>query len=138
MDDLRKIAELRSKGYCCAQVMVGMGLLAKGEENDEFLQAVSGLCGGMRNMLLCGALSGAACMMTMLDKENSREMIADLKEWFEGEYGTTLCGELVEYDATNKAHVCPPLIENTYLHVKEILGEYGVDLDAMYEEHEVK
>jgi len=132
MDDIKKLRELRAGGCCCAQVMVSMGLEALGEENERLVAAAAGLCGGMKSGLLCGALSGAACMLSMFDGENAAAMIGELREWFEEEYGNVNCIELLDGDPSNRTRVCPQLIENTYLKAKEILGTYGYVLDEMF------
>lgn len=127
--DLEKIAEFRSKGYGCAQVMVAMGLWKMEEENPLLVEAAKGLCLGCHCESLCGCISGAACMATMIDREQALEyVIPELAAWFEAEYSSINCMDLLEGDVNNKFTTCPPIIENTYLKAKELLSEVGYDL----------
>ena len=115
--------------------MVAMGLYLKGEKNEQLVQAVSGLCGGLKSQLLCGALSGGACMISLFaPKEEAAEMVRELVQWFQevyGEaYGGTDCGQIIGPTRAN-AIVCPGLIESTYLQAKAILEDHGFDFDLV-------
>ena len=128
MDDIQKIQEFRAMGYGCAQVMVAMGLWKLGEENPRLIDAAKGLCLGCHCESLCGCISGAACMLTMIDRQQALEyMIPELAAWFEDEYGTIDCMDILKDDVNNKFTICPPIIEATYLKAKELLNEVGHD-----------
>ncbi len=105
-----------------------LGLDLKGEENDQLVQAASGLCLGMKSGLVCGALTGGACMLTLFD-ENSDEMVQELAEWFRAvcgeKYGGIDCAEITHDDPQRRQMVCPDLIQATYLQAKRILSDYG-------------
>ena len=82
-DTAKEIYRLAAQGYCCSQIMVQMGLDARQDENPELLDAVAGLCGGLRVGLCCGTLTGAACLLSLYDKKNAATiMIPRLVEWF--------------------------------------------------------
>lgn len=126
--DLEKIAEFRSKEYGCAQVMVAMGLWKLGEENPRLIEAAKGLCLGCHCESLCGCLSGAICAATMIDREQALDyIIPELSGWFEAEYGTIQCMDILNGDVNNKFIVCPPIIEATYLKLKKLLQEVGYE-----------
>jgi hypothetical protein len=92
-DSAQEILRLSKEGFCCSQIMLQIGLDAKKDENPELLDAVAGLCGGMHSGLCCGTLTGAACLLSMLDKANAKlHMIPRLVEWFK-----STCTELYGY-----------------------------------------
>lgn len=135
-NDIKRLHELRAQGYCCTQIMVKLGLEAKGEENVQMVDTLAALCGGLHAGLLCGALSGAACLLFMFDKRNAvTKMIPELVDWFEETYapvyGGTNCMDIIGEDKSRKL-VCPNLIEATYEKAKEILIMYGFDLDGIW------
>lgn len=126
--DRGKIMRLRTEGNCCSQVIVGMGLRALGEENLRLMDAMSALCIGMHGGYLCGALSGAACLMGMFDKKNAAsDMIPELTDWFEAEYGSVNCDEITG-GRENIPAICPALMENTYFRAKQIMSEFGFEI----------
>ena len=81
--DIRRLHELRQQGKGCAQIMMQLALEMKGEENESMIRVMSGLCNGMNCGLMCGAFSGAACMMSYFDSAAAVDMIPELAEWFE-------------------------------------------------------
>lgn len=131
--DIRRLHELRQQGKGCAQIMMQLALEMKGEENESMIRVMSGLCNGMNCGLMCGAFSGAACMMSYFDSAAAVEMIPELAEWFEDTYGSMNCGDILDDDMGNRVLKCPKLMEQTYREAKEILEEYGFDLTAMAE-----
>lgn len=133
-NQIERLHLLLLKGYCCAQIMVILGLEELDEENPLLIDSVSALCLGVRGGLTCGALSGAACMLAMFDKNlANKQMIPDLVQWFKetyGEhYGGVDCDNILQGNIANKAERCPKLIENTYLKAKKILFQHGFDSD---------
>ncbi|MDR1136855.1 MAG: C-GCAxxG-C-C family protein [Synergistaceae bacterium] len=130
-DDLALLRELEIEGLCCASILVRLGLFLRGEENEQFVSSVSGLCGGAHSGLLCGALTGAACMVSMFgdSPSDSAVMARELSEWFEAEYGEKYggidCRDITGEDPQLKCERCPRLIESVYFQAKTILEEYG-------------
>ena len=136
--DILKLNQMLQSGKCCAQAMVALGLRLRGQSNPQLETAASALCLGVRSGLVCGALSGAAMMMSLFDPElAASEMIPELKEWFQdiyGEkYGSLDCDSILEGNRANKVFRCPALIENTYRKTREILEDYGFDLEDLLE-----
>lgn len=133
-DDVKRLHQLLLEGKCCSSAIVQLGLEIKGEENNQLVQAMSGLCHGVHSMLVCGALTGAACMMNLLDPKNANtKMIPELVEWFMATYGEKYggidCANIVGNMPVNSKIRCPPLIETTYLEAKRILSSCGYHFD---------
>ncbi len=123
-DYIERIWEMKLSGYCCSQVIIAMGLELQGKENKDLLNAMSALCNGFYSGLLCGALSGAACLLSMYDAQKSAEvMIPELVNWFQEVYETTDCEEILDGDPMAKVEKCPNIVINTYEKALEILDE---------------
>lgn len=129
--DRARFAELKAEGFCCTQIVMQLGLEAAGRDsNPEMIQALSALCGGVRTGLVCGILTGAACLISLLQPENDSELIADLVAWFRDEYGEVDCEAILEGDELNKTIKCPKMILETTQKTLEILEESGVEFDG--------
>ena len=127
MDDRILMAQYKARGMCCAQIIVQLGLDLRGEQNETMVQSVSALCGGVRKGLLCGALSGAALMLSLFDpKLAASEMIPELVDWFSDEFGSENCLEILDGDMANRTIKCGGLIEKTYFYAKGLLEDYGL------------
>jgi hypothetical protein len=133
-NDLDRLRTLVREGKCCSVALMQLGLEIRGEKNDQLLQVVSALCGGIKGGLACGALTGAACMMNVLDPIRANDaMVPELTEWFKetmgSEYGGTDCLDIVHDDPMQKRAICPGLVEKVYLQAKEIMQAYGYEFD---------
>lgn len=131
MDDLVRLHELCQSGLCCSQAIMQLALESRGENNPDLIRALGGLCAGMGKGLLCGAFSGAACMLSYFDsKAAMTEMIPQLADWFEETYGENgmSCADILKGDMRNRMRICPSLIEHVYREARELLEEYGYDL----------
>jgi hypothetical protein len=129
-DTKKQIFRLAADGYCCSQIMVQIGLEAKQEENPELLDAVAGLCNGVHRGLCCGILTGAACLLSMYDKQRAASfMIPMLADWFETAYtqayGGIGCEDILDQDPMNKLNRCPRIMEETIAKCRELLANYG-------------
>ncbi|MGI6644121.1 MAG: DVU_1555 family C-GCAxxG-C-C protein [Bacillota bacterium] len=133
--DVAKLRELLQNKVCCSSALVSMGLLLKGEENPQLVKAARGLCGGMHSQVLCGALSGAACMISLLvPEEESPKMVSELVQWFKSTFGESYggidCGQILGGEGRTRANTCPGLIEATYLQAIAMLEDNGFDFDS--------
>ena len=131
--DVKRLHQLRLEGKCCSAVLLQLALELRGEENPGLVQASTGLCLGVHSGLTCGALTGAACMLSLFDEKlAATEMIPQLAEWFTTTYGALYqgadCRSILGGRPENKALRCPSIIESTYLEAREILQEFGFDL----------
>jgi len=143
MDDtLLKMIQLAQKGYYCSQIIMLMGLEAKGETNRELVRAMAGLaygCGGSRGT--CGALTGAASLLALYagkGDESEEEsphlmmMLEELSAWFAqrvgGRYGGIACEAIVGQEGPAAArHICGSIVAETYAKAMELLLAHGFD-----------
>lgn len=128
MNDIERIREVRANKMCCAQTLVRLGLDWRGEENEQLMQAVAGLCGGLKCGLTCGALTGAVCMLGLFDQTDDDDVRA-LVEQFNQAYGvggSVACDDILQGHQDNKKAICDSLIEGTYRIAKNILIKKGL------------
>jgi hypothetical protein len=134
--------QLAGKGYTCGQIIVKLGLEARGETNPGLVRAMAGLaygCGFGRGT--CGALTGGGCLLALYangndDSETVSEpfpvMQQALTDWFEERLGLgpggTACDAIVgEAGVTAARQRCGGLVADTYARVLVILEENGID-----------
>ena len=132
--DILRLGQMLQSGKCCSQALTALGLELRGETNDQLLSAAASLCLGVRSGLTCGALTGAAMMLALFDPQTAMsEMIPELSQWFKdtyGEaYGGTDCDSILEGSMANKAMRCPAVVENTYRKARELLEDFGYDME---------
>jgi len=139
MDYISKIREFSSHQFCCSQIQMCLALELKGNENPELIKAMSGLCRGMgESGKDCGALTGGACAIGLFcghgetgetSSENLNKMVKELVEWFEKEYGSVECYDLIEGDFDKKRkELCPYIVQNTFENAVRIMLENGVEI----------
>ena len=90
---------------------------------------------GVRSGALCGAATGAACLLAMLCPEYAAtELIPELMDWFEDQcaqrFGGVCCRDIVGQDALKRKMICPGLVADTYGKARELLEEYGYQFEA--------
>jgi hypothetical protein len=129
----RRIHDLAGQGYCCSQIIIQMGLEARQEENPELLDAVAGLCNGLHFGMVCGILTGAACLLSLFDKQKAAStMIPRLVDWFETTYsescGGIQCEEIIGDNWMNKIERCPKMMEETFEKCRELLAGFGYEI----------
>ncbi len=106
-----ELLQLSAKGYCCSQIMLAKALQIREEENPALIEAAAGLCNGMQSGLVCGALSGACCALSLLAGDSAPELIMQLNEWFGREFGSFDCNSLTSCgNPEKKAEICPGLV----------------------------
>lgn len=131
-DTSKEIHRLAAQGYCCAQILLQMGLDARQDENPELVDAVAGLCGGLYSGLICGTLTGAACLLSLYDRDAAKSMIPRLVEWFQTTYGASCgginCDEIIAGNPDNRLERCPGIMEETYEKCRELLAELGHEI----------
>lgn len=127
-DDIATLRESLREGTCCAVALVETALRRTGSSDPVLLQAMGGLCSGVHGGLLCGALTGAACMLNVLDQNANARMVPELTEWFLAaigdEYGGVNCDDILAGDPANQAR-CPAIIEATYRQAMLLLRQQG-------------
>ncbi len=139
MNDLIfRLLKLKKTGFCCAQIILILGLEAQGKTNIELVRSVGGLCFGINGSgEVCGALSGGACLISLYAGQGSDEevphdmypkMMGELVEWFRGvalaEYGGTRCNEILERYPDRS--ICGRIVAETYGKCMDILMSHGI------------
>lgn len=120
---------MSARGYCCSQIMVALGYDALEDENTELFDAMHGLCKGLYSGLVCGTLTGGACLLSMVDSNAAIQLIPRLVEWFEmtytDAYGGIACAQILDDNLINKYERCPKIMEQTFDKCRELLSETG-------------
>lgn len=122
MDDSR-IRELLTQGYCCADALCQVGLEQLGQQDELLIKTLRGLCNGLHCGGTCGALTGGACLISLLAPPVARSsMVKMLAHWFtetySPAYGSINCQDI-------RPHAdCADVVACTYLRAMELLEEY--------------
>ncbi len=144
MDDMIQINKLREQGFFCSQILIMMGLDLQGKSNPDLVRSLHSLAGGIGfTGNLCGALTGAACLLGLYggkgapDEESDGRldlMLLDLVKWFRDNVGSQYagvdCDAIIDNDINNMRQRCPDIILSVYQKAKELLVEYGFELDG--------
>lgn len=139
MDDLAfKIFKLSTAGFCCTQVMLKLALDEEGTENNDLIRAVQGLCKGIgESQKTCGVLIGGIQILGLYAgkgnekeymKENFSHMIDEFCQWFEEEFGSTECEQLIgltKFESGDQSYQvkCGDMLLKSYMKVYEILSD---------------
>jgi hypothetical protein len=145
MDEVMlEMLKLSQKGYSCSQILILLGLAARGEENCGLVRAMAGLAYGCgAGSAACGALTSGCCLLGLYtgkgsDAQSAGEalplMVQELSDWFAEQvgqtYGGILCREIMGDDpvpqSTPRAH-CGRIVAQTYAKILEILMQHGID-----------
>ncbi|MDO4544802.1 MAG: C-GCAxxG-C-C family protein [Bacillota bacterium] len=117
-----EIFMLKMNGYCCSQIIMELGLKQLGKENPDLVEAMAGLCDGVKCGKICGAASAAGCLIYLADGEGAeRGLVQEYLDWFEETFGALDCDELLGDDPMAKMEKCPMFVESTMLKLEELL-----------------
>lgn len=144
MDDMIQINKLREHGFYCSQILIMMGLDMQGKSNPDLVRSMQSLAGGIGfTGNICGALTGAACLLGLYggkgkpDEESDGRldlMLLDLVQWFRDNIGSQYagvdCDSIIDNDINNMRQRCPDIILAVYQKSKDLLVEYGFELDG--------
>ena len=137
MDDLMlRMLRWGQQGYSCSQILLLLGLEARGETNPGLVRAMAGLahgCGSGR--ATCGSLSGGCCLLAYLavdegeaakPSEHLPGMLQELSDWFDERvgqvHGGITCDAIVgEAGPAAARQTCGNIVGETYAKVMEIL-----------------
>jgi len=145
MDDLERMIQLRKQGFFCSQILLIMGLELQGKTNPDLVRSMHGLAHGLGYAgEICGALTGAACLLGLYAGKGVPEepddphvdfMVEDLVKWFKAEYtpryGSIRCEDILLGDPRGQVTRCPVLVSESFQKVKELLVENGFDLSGL-------
>lgn len=143
-DTAFRIYKLASAGFCCTQIMLKLALEDEEKENVDLIRAVNGLCGGINfTKKTCGVITGGIGIIGLYAgkgetrefyKENYKVMIDEYMSWFEEEFESTECGDIIGIqsisdDAGNISYPvkCGDILLKCYEKVQEILYKYGYE-----------
>lgn len=137
-----RMLELASQGFGCSQILMEMALEQQKKSNPDLLRAMTGLLGGMSCGKVCGALTGACCVLGLYAGKGSQQeradpalspMLTQLVEWFASEYtpryGSIECTGIVGGDPKLRQARCPQIVAETFSKLKEILAANHYPLD---------
>lgn len=137
---MQRVIGLSSEGFSCSQILMTMALEDSGRSNPQLVKAMAGLAMGCgMGEATCGVLTGAACVLGMLEKEGNQEnglsaslsqMLAELYQWFivaaEASPGEVSCQAVMGPDVSSASlHSCAKLVAKTHIKVKELLAVSG-------------
>ena len=99
-----KAREMFSKGYNCAQSVLGAFCEEAGLDINTAINIAGGMGGGMRIGEICGAVSGAVMVIgikhgfEMDTKWDLYKIVVEFMKQFEKCNGSTVCKKLLGYD----------------------------------------
>lgn len=141
MDDLMiRMMQYGQQGYSCSQILILLGLEARGCDNPDLVRAMAGLAYGCGSgSATCGVLTGGCCLLAFLavNGDDSAkpvpelpDMLQSLSDWFVRRagrsHGGISCEAIVgEAGPAASRQTCGALVMETYGKVLEILAEYG-------------
>lgn len=143
MDDtFIRMMQRSREGYSCSQIIMLLGLDARGEKNPDLVRAMAGLAYGCATGRgTCGALTGACCLLALYaakgdDDETQSDrfplMQQELVDWFADGMGRSpgrfTCADIVgaEGPAASR-HRCGTIVIETYTKVMDILMDNDFD-----------
>ncbi|NLP17933.1 MAG: C_GCAxxG_C_C family protein [Firmicutes bacterium] len=145
-DDAFRMFELYNQGFTCSQILLTLGLEARGETNPSLVRAVHGLAGGIGySGKVCGALTGGACLIGLYAgrgraeeeaDEDFRQMIKTLVQWFKEEYGeennSIDCYDILGEKPGPQSFTakCATIVTQVYEKVQEILADYNYPMSG--------
>jgi len=137
-----RVMQLRSQGWCCAQIVILLLLEDLGREGPDLVRAARSLCFGLGDLAgPCGALTGGALALGLAAggpagdpkvDDRLRPLLAELGAWFrrtmEARHGGTSCRAIVGpgAEAPNPPH-CGPAIMETYETILRLLSDHDID-----------
>ena len=131
-----RITDTMSRGLHCSQTMLLLANEVRGAHNPDAIRAVGGLGGGMFCGKNCGTLTGGAAILGLYGARGEpgdepsydyRAAVKELVAWFEGEFGSVECRDLVSEEREERLRICPGFVEKTFLKCMEILEAAGID-----------
>lgn len=138
MEDINvRVKDLMVSGLNCSQTMLFLSQEMRNAENKDVIYAMAGLGGGMSSGKACGALTGGACLISsyivkdLNDEEAKmlyRKLVKEFVNWFEEEFGSTECRDLVLEDRESRMKFCPDLVAKCFTKAMEILSDNGIDV----------
>jgi C_GCAxxG_C_C family probable redox protein len=140
MDDMMmRLMELKHKGFYCSQIMMKMALDTQDKENPDLIRSMAGLAFGVGIGEVCGALTGAACILSLYAGKGTDEeeesslmpgMLHELGDWFKDTYGGKFGGigcDIITEDGALRNERCGAIVSETYSKAIEVLVANNFD-----------
>lgn len=129
------IAQQMRQGYHCSQIMLQLTLELRGREEPFALRAMGALGAGMFARRTCGTLTGAVCALSSYfpreegapEPDGYQAPAKELVEWFEHEYRSVDCRDLVSPELDDILVTCPEMMGRTFYKMMELLEAYEID-----------
>lgn len=122
MNTKERIHSNMLKGYCCSKTIMSLCLEDMGKVNEDLIVAMTAFCEGMGEGKICGSLAAAIAALHVADTKTATESWQDeFMDWFYDRYGDYDCEGIVGDNSIKKISLCPVIIEETYLKLKEYI-----------------
>lgn len=145
LDDMQRLNQLKEQGFFCSQIIMLEGLDLLGKRNPDLVRSMHALAHGIGySGEICGALTGAACLLGLYagkgapeDQNDPRldQMLMELVDWFKEQYvprfGSIRCEDILMSRPALQVSPCPELVQSSLQKVKELLVENGFDLSGI-------
>jgi hypothetical protein len=131
MDAKERLFEEQLKGHCCSEAIMNLSLEDMGwpeEDRKPLVKSMGAFCGGLHEGLACGTLCAAKAVLFVAEEDANKaqnELGPELMAWFKERFGSWNCRDILEGDPSRKPTVCPPLIEDTYIKLRDMLEDIG-------------
>lgn len=132
MDNI-EILKLKSKGYCCSQIMVQLVLDIADLENRQLVNFARGLCMGSKlETGTCGIFTAGLCILAMYaprDPDLRASMQNDFRAFFTAAaFQGVQCRQIAENHYPNlNPETCPALLVKAHEALMNILTEHEMD-----------
>jgi hypothetical protein len=131
MDIGERIFDERLKGHCCSEQIMNMCLEDMGrdpEASRDLVKAMGAFCGGLHEGLACGTLCAALAVLWVAEEDPFKahdELGPEMMAWFKDRFGSWDCADLLGGDDTRRMTLCPVIVEDTYLKLRDMLEDIG-------------
>ena len=131
MDAKERVLENKLMGYCCSQTIMNMCLEDMGWDREErrvLVKSMGAFCGGLHEGLACGTLCAAKAVLFLADEDypTAKEGTGpEIMRWFKERFGHWDCDVLLEGDMGRKQTLCPVIVEDTYIKLRDMLEDLG-------------
>jgi len=132
MDTKERVFDNKLMGYCCSESVMNMALEDMGwdqEERRPLVKSMGAFCGGLHEELTCGSLCAAKAVLFLAEKDyaSAKEGSgAELMLWFKERFGSWTCADILDGDLSRKQTLCPSIIEDTYIKLRDMLEDIDV------------
>jgi len=131
MDLKDRVFEEKLKKHCCSESIMNMALEDMGWEPEArrpLVKSMGAFCGGLHEGLACGTLCAAKAVLFLAEEDYYKahdELGPEMMEWFRERFGTWNCADLLEGDQSRKLTLCPIIVEDTYIKLRDMLEDIG-------------